>query len=147
MLFRSEKYFQRIEELKQKQLEVAQVLEIAKTLGEADKHLALARQKASDILDEAAIEAKKLKEKVDNLIAKNEDLIKKNEQKVLANTTKQKELDEAIEVCKQKELELAESIKEHRALSAARSEELDLARKTKKQIEDKFAQVRKLINS
>ena len=58
-----EKYFQRIEELKQKQLEVAQVLEIAKTLGEADKHLALARQKASDILDEAAIEAKKLKEK------------------------------------------------------------------------------------
>ncbi len=142
-----EKYFKRIEELKEKQMELAQVMEIAKTLGEADKHLAMARQQAEALVEAAKKEAAELKATANAYI---------EEQKALSLKIKgvKEELNAKVEAAnkkvadlKAKEDALDKAIKEHRELSVARSAEYEAALKTKTLFETKLKQMREIANA
>jgi len=78
-----EQYFKRIEDLKQRQLELAHVMEIAKTLNEADMHMAKAKQEAEIIIKEAEQEAVEIKNTATSIIAENKGVLEKNKAKAL----------------------------------------------------------------
>ena len=142
-----ERYFKRIEELKEKQMELAQVMEIAKTLGEADKHLAMARQQAEAIIEAAKKEAEELKNKANAYIEEQKALslkIKgvKDELTVKVESAVKKAAD-----LKEKEDYLDKAIKEHRELSVARSAEYEAALKVKQTFETKLKQMKELANT
>lgn len=139
-----EAYFKRIEELKQKQLELAHVMEIAKTLGEADMHMAKAKQEATFILEEATKEAEEIKSTATGIVSENKGILEKN--KVLEQSLKKKEKDLAtkerdIEETK-KELEV--TIQEHRKLTADRTVEQEEARKVKLEFTEKLKKIREI---
>lgn len=142
-----EVYFKRIEELKAKQLELAQVTEIAKTLGEADKHLALARQKAESILEDATKEAEKIVKEAESLVADNKVLIEKSKKRKADLDVREESLTKARENVTIREQELEKAIKEHRSLTALRSEEHEKALKVRKEFEDKLRMMREIANS
>ena len=142
-----EKYFKRIEELKEKQMELAQVMEIAKTLGEADKHLAMARQQAESLLEAA-------KKEVDEIKSKAVAYVEEQRQLAVKIKTVKSELDKKDEALnlrasklQAKEEELEKAIKEHRELSVARSAEYEAALKTKTLFENKLKQMREIANA
>lgn len=141
-----ERYFQRIEELKQMQLELAHVKEIAKTLTEAEMHLAKARQNAEELIEDAKAEAASLKEKV----LKKEKQVKEFEASVIEREKALKDQAKDIVV---KEAELQKAIKEAKdAQAKAEQNYRDSdniaagARKLQKQIESKFARIREIMN-
>lgn len=142
-----ERYFKRIEELKEKQMELAQVMEIAKTLGEADKHLAMARQQADSLLESAKQEAEEIKSKATAYI-------EEQKQSVLKIKTLESELDKKNEILdlkvftlQSKEQELEKAIKEHRELTVARSAEYDASLKTRQTFENKLKLMKEIANS
>lgn len=142
-----EKYFKRIEELKEKQLEVAQVLEIAKTLGEADKHMALAKQQAAQIIKEAEEEAISIKEAAKAHV----DAAKAAADKATKIKDKfaQKELELSAEIQKNKDTteSLEKKIKEHREYTELRTVEYNEYIKLKKEFDFKLKQMREIANS
>lgn len=141
-----EQYFKRIEELKNMQLELAQYREIAKTVKEADMYLAQARQRAEEVVEKAEQEANDLRRAA---IAYVEEHKHNNEQaKNLRAELKAKKADMELA---QKEAEkvkaqMEQSIKEHRELTAARNFELSETQKVRKEIQDKFEQIKRIIN-
>lgn len=142
-----EQYFKRIEELKQKQLEVAHVLEIAKTLQDADQHLAKARQDASEIVATAEKEALTIKGAADAVVNETKVTLEKAKAKLLALKEKETRLDEKEKELKLLEKEKQDSIDEHRKLTAARSVEFETSQKIRKEFEDKLKKMRELANS
>ena len=141
-----ERYFQRIEELKAKQLELAQVTEIAKTLGEADKHLAMARQNAEAIINKAKEEAEDLKLKVTDLevqLKAQLTKLEKREQIVSEQEGKLVESQNALEKLRKDVQE--EKDKAHQHYLAA-DDTATRARKLQKNIESKFARIRAIMN-
>jgi len=142
-----EKYFKRIEELKEKQMELAQVMEIAKTLGEADKHLAMARQQAEAILEAAKKEAEELKVTAKAYIEEQKALsLKIKGVKDELNVKVESALKKAADL-KAKEDELDKAIKEHHTLTAARTVEYEASLKVKQSFENKLKQMREIANA
>ena len=142
-----EMYFKRIEDLKQQMLELAQVKEIAKTLDEADKHMAMARQRAAEIIADAEAEAKVIKSNADLVVTEAKATLAKAKEKKAANDKTELDLAELIKQTQSKQAEMEESIKEHRTLTALRSEEMDKANKARTTFESKMKQVREIINA
>lgn len=142
-----EQYFKRIEQLKQMQLELAQVKEIAKTLGEADMHLANARQQAQEALSKAEEEAKEVKAKASLYLEEQINLTAS--MKVLKDELKQEKenLKKQVQVSKQVELDALASIKEHRELTALRNKEVEDAQKLRQSLESKYSQIKSIFNS
>jgi hypothetical protein len=142
-----EQYFKRIEELKAKQQELAYVMEIAKTLKDADMYLAGSRQKASELEETAKEEAEAIKAKAVSLVSENKSTLEKN--KVLQATLKEKQ---ATLDAKEKELvtlkeTMDESIATHRKLTAERSVEQEEARKVKLEFETKLRKLKEIANT
>ena len=142
-----EAYFKRIEELKVKQMELAQVMEIAKTLGEADKHLAMARQKATEIEDAATKNGELIRKEAEVFTAEQKELLFKAKAKKADLDKREVELNKREAELKIKNDELDKAIKEHRELTAMRSEEYDKAQKIKHEFESKLKQMREIANS
>lgn len=142
-----EQYFKRIEALKQEQLKLAQVLEIAKTIEEANMHMAKARQDAAQVIEEAQNEASEIKKSAVVFLEENRGIVSKNKDL-------QKEIKEKLEELKKKqtqleatEKEMIKSIEEHKQLSVARTEEQDIARKVKNEFEMKLKKMREIASS
>lgn len=142
-----EQYFKRIEELKNKQLEVAHVLEIAKTLQDADQHLAKARQDASKIIAEAEKETLTIKGAADAVVSETKNTLEKAKAKLLALKEKETRLDEKEKELKLLEKEKQDSIDAHRKLTADRTIEFEAAQKVRKEFEDKLKKLREIANS
>lgn len=142
-----EQYFKRIEALKDKQLELAHVLEIAKTLGEADMHLAQARQEAAEIIEKANKEAEEIKGKAESIVADTKATLEKNKAKAVALKEKEVNLEAQGIANKQLEKELEKAIKDHRDLTAARSEEQEAARKVKLEFTEKLRKLKEVANT
>jgi hypothetical protein len=141
-----EAYFKRIDALKQQMLELAQVKEIAKTLGEADMHLASARQQADILLEEALKTAEEMKGEATYYIQEQKLLLEKTKLKKQVVDNKETELQKSIEETKVKQEELEKSIVEHRRLSAERNEESEKAQKVRKEFEDKLRAIKEIAN-
>ena len=139
-----EAYFKRIDALKQQMLELAQVKEIAKTLGEADMHLASARQQADILLEEAKKTAEEMKGEATYYIQEQKLLLEKTKLKKQVVDNKETELQKSIEETKVKQEELEKSIVEHRRLSAERNEESEKAQKVRKEFEDKLRAIKEI---
>ena len=139
-----EQYFKRIEELKQKQLEVAHVLEIADTLKEADMHLAKARQEATQILEEAKAEAVQIKATADVSVAETKALLEKNKIKAQALKDRESNLQREEEQLKMLEKTMKDSIETHRKLTAERSVEQEAAKKVKLEFETKLKKLKEV---
>lgn len=142
-----EAYFKRIEELKTRQMDLAQVMEIAKTLGEADKHLAAARQKAAEIENEAVKDAEVIRKEAETYTTEQKDILAKAKSKKADLDKREADLNKREADLKTKNEELDKSIKEHRELTALRSEEYDKAQKIKHEFETKLKQMREIANS
>lgn len=139
-----EQYFKRIEDLKQKQLELAHVMEIAATLKEADMHLAKARQQASEIEEEARKKAIEIESSALAVISDNKSLLDKNKLKQKALTDKEEQLNKRESELSALKKELDVSIEEHRKLTAARSEEMEKAKVVRVEFETKLKKLREL---
>jgi len=139
-----EQYFKRIEDLKKQMLELAQVKEIAKTLGEADMHLANARQKADILLNEARLEAVQIKESATQYITDQKSTLDKTRQKKAFVDQKEQEVLEKLKTLEVKEEEMNKSIKEHRELTALRNEELEKSQKVKAEFELKLKKLKEI---
>lgn len=139
-----EAYFKRIDDLKKQMLELAQVKEIAKTLAEADMHLASARQKADILLDDARKEAEEIKQKAVMYVDEQKQAAEKAKNKKAIVEKKEIELNDLMQQLKQKESEMETSIAEHRRLTAERNEESQKAQKVKKEFEDKLKAIREI---
>ncbi len=139
-----EQYFKRIEDLKQKQLELAHVLEIAETLKEADMHLANARQQATEILSEATKEAEAIKETAQTFVTESKLLLDKNKSKAQGLKEQEANLRKAEQDLKKIEDEMKESIADHRKLTAERSLEQQAAQKIRIEFETKLKKLREI---
>ena len=139
-----EEYFKRIEALKQQMLELAQVKEIAKTLGEADMHLAKSRQDASDIIETAKKEAEDIKAQAQTYVDEQKQAAEKAKAKKQAAEKKDDELKELIAGTTAKQEGLEKAILEHRKLTQERSEELEKAGKVRKEFEEKLKLIREI---
>ena len=142
-----EAYFKRIDALKQQMLELAQVKEVAKTLGEADMHFANARQKAEELIEEAKTEAQGIRDQAQQYITEQKSTLEKTRQKKALVDSKEQDLvlkEQALKVLEQK---MEDSIKEHRNLTAARNEEMEIARKVKHEFETKLKQIKEIAAS
>jgi hypothetical protein len=139
-----EAYFKRIEELKEKQLELAHVMEIAKTLGEADKHLAMARQKSETALEEGRKEAEVVVEQAKNKLNEVVEREKKLEEKIVYFKEKELLLEQKEATLTSKNKELERAIEDHRKLTALRTEEQEKAQKVKNEFESKLKQMREI---
>lgn len=142
-----EQYFKRIEALKQQMLELAQVKEIAKTLAEADMHLASARQKADILLEEAKKEAEQIKESAVAIVSDSKATLQKAKDKKAELDRKETEYTEKLVSLKQKETELDKAISEHRTLTALRTEEQEKAQKVKNEFETKLRKLKEIANT
>ena len=142
-----EVYFKRIEDLKQQMLELAQVKEIAKTLGEADLHLAGARQKAEEIIDKANKDALEIKDTAQAYVTEQKDLLAKTKAKKTAIDKKEEDLDALIKANKDKHSEMETAIAEHRKLTADRTEETEKAKKIRIEFENKMRQLKEIANA
>lgn len=142
-----EAYFKRIEELKQKQLEVAHVLEIAKTLEQADMHKAMARQEAAEIVVEAEKEAEKIKESASSIVAESKATLDKAKAKIAALKDKEELLNKKEKELLALEQKMNDSITEHKKLTADRSIEQEAAKKVRLEFEGKLKKFRELANS
>ena len=139
-----EQYFKRIEDLKQKQLELAHVLEIAETLKEADMHLANARQQATEIIVEATKEAELIKETSNSIVVESKALLEKNKAKAVSLKEQETNLRKAEQDLKKLETELTDSITEHRKLTADRTIEQQAAQKVRVEFETKLKKLREI---
>lgn len=142
-----EQYFKRIEELKQKQLELAHVLEIADTLKEADMHLANARQQATELVEVAKVEALEIKAKATQIVDENKVQLEKNKAKLQVLQEKERSLLARETGLKTLETEMNDSILKHRELTAARSLEQEEARKIRTEFETKMKKLREVAAS
>lgn len=139
-----ERYFKRIEELKEKQLELSHVLEIAGTVKEADMYLANARQQAAEIRVAAEEEAKEIKERAAVILRDNRAASEKVKAKKEALDAKEQELVHDRQKLKQLEVDLEKSIEEHRKLTAERTAEAEAAVKVRHEFETKLKKMREL---
>jgi len=142
-----EQYFKRIDALKQEQLKLAHVLEIAKTLEEANMHMAKSRQDAAQILEDAQEEAKTIKASATTFLDESRQVVVKNKELQKEIKEKLEELRKKMEVTAATEKKMLESIEEHKILTAARSEEQDIARKLKNEFETKLKKMREIAAS
>ena len=141
-----EQYFKRIEVLKEKQLELAHVMEIAKTLNEADMHLAKARQDATELIKEAKQEAEEIKKKATDIVVENKALLENNKSRSITLTEKEAALSKEREGLKVLEKKLDVSIAEHRKLTAERTLEKEAGQALKREFETKLRLLREIAN-
>jgi len=139
-----EQYFKRIEDLKQRQLELAHVMEIAKTLNEADMHMAKAKQEAEIIIKEAEQEAVEIKNTATSIIAENKGVLEKNKAKALELRKNDDILIAKIAESDKLKKELEVTIQEHRKLTADRTVEQEEARKVKLEFTEKLKKIREI---
>jgi hypothetical protein len=139
-----EQYFKRIDDLKQKQLELAHVMEIAKTLGEADMHLAKARQSAAEIVKDAEKSALEIKSSAETFVSEAKQNLEKTKEKQKVLKEKEASLDEKEKSLKVLEKTMEESIAEHRKLTALRTVEMEEAQKVRALFESKLKQIREI---
>ncbi len=139
-----EQYFKRIDALKQEQLKLAHVLEIAKTLEEANMHMAKSRQDAAQILEDAQEEAKVIKASASTFLDESRQVVVKNKELQKEIKEKLEELRKKMEATASTEKKMLDSIEEHHKLSVARSEEQDIARKLKNEFETKLKKMREI---
>lgn len=139
-------YFARLEELKNKQLELAHVMEIASTVKEADMYLANARQQAVEIRKEAQKKAEEIKASADALVVEQKNLVAKTKERKA--TLDKREVDLAIhaKAVQEKEVELEKAIAEHRQLTQARTEEMEKAQKVRLDFETKLRKLKEIAN-
>lgn len=142
-----EQYFKRIDALKQEQLKLAHVLEIAKTLEEANMHMAKSRQDAAQILEDAQEEAKTIKASASTFLDESRQVVVKNKELQKEIKEKLEELRKKIEATASTEKKMLDSIEEHHKLSVARAEEQDIARKLKNEFETKLKKMREIAAS
>lgn len=142
-----EQYFKRIDALKQEQLKLAHVLEIAKTLEEANMHMAKSRQDAAQILEDAQEEAKAIKASAATFLDESRQVVVKNKELQKEIKEKLEELRKKMEATASTEKKMLDSIEEHHKLSVARAEEQDIARKLKNEFETKLKKMREIAAS
>lgn len=141
-----EQYFKRIEDLKQMQLELGQVKEIAKTLGEADLYLANARQRAEAEREKVEKECNELRESAIAYVEEQKKLLE--EAKALKATIKADKaaLQQATKEAKEAVENSLAIDKERREMTALRNAEVAETQKLRKTLQDSFNQIKQIIN-
>ena len=142
-----EQYFKRIEGLKQMQMELAQYKEIADTVKEADMHLARARQRAQEVVEQAEQEGNALRKSAIEYVEEQKRLIEQHKQLKADLKEKKQAMDVAIAEARAATVSSEKIDKERREMTELRNKEIAETLRIRKHYEEKFTEIKRIINS
>ena len=141
-----EQYFKRIEGLKQMQMELAQYKEIADTVKEADMHLARARQRAQEVVEQAEQEGNALRKSAIEYVEEQKRLIEQHKQLKADLKEKKQAMDVAIAEARAATVSSEKIDKERREMTELRNKEIAETLRIRKHYEEKFTEIKRIIN-
>lgn len=140
-------YFKRIEDLRQQEMQLNHVKDIANTLQQAELYISDAKIKAAEVIAKAEQEAKEIKAEANKykVDVDKAGLDVKELKKQIKE--KEKEVQAQLVLLKEQEVALAGEIKRAQANTQAGLVEYERYKNLKHTLEDKFVQFKQIMNS